>query len=69
MVPPIPVATPAPVPAQPQAPIIDLLGDDDDAFTPYAQAPAPKSPLDDDFGQFQEASTKSVPPLTPPAST
>ncbi|CAF4592334.1 unnamed protein product, partial [Rotaria magnacalcarata] len=62
---PIPTATVNTI----QPPIIDLLGDDDDGFTPYVQAPTTHSPLDDDFGQFHEASTTSVPPLTPPAST
>ncbi|CAM4754384.1 unnamed protein product [Rotaria magnacalcarata] len=65
LVPPIPTATVNTI----QPPIIDLLGDDDDGFTPYVQAPTTHSPLDDDFGQFHEASTTSVPPLTPPAST
>ncbi|CAF3579233.1 unnamed protein product [Rotaria socialis] len=64
LVPPIATATVTTI----QAPIIDLLGDDD-GFTPYVQAPTTHSPLDDDFGQFHEASTGSVPPLTPPAST
>ncbi|CAM4791485.1 unnamed protein product [Rotaria magnacalcarata] len=65
LVPPIPTATVNTI----QPPIIDLLGDDDDGFTPYVQAPTTHSPLDDDFGQFHEASTTSVPSLTPPAST
>ncbi|CAF1401949.1 unnamed protein product [Adineta steineri] len=43
-----------PTSVPPQAPVGDLLGDDD-GFTPYVQAPSVKSPIDDDFGQFHEA--------------
>jgi hypothetical protein len=62
MVPPIP--TPAPT----QAPIIDLLGDDD-GFTPYVQAPNIQSTLDDDFGHFQEASINSPKQVPLPTTT
>jgi hypothetical protein len=62
MVPPIP--TPAPT----QAPIADLLGDDD-GFTPYVQAPNIQSTLDDDFGQFKEASIIPTKQVTSPIST
>ena len=47
--------SPAPTPTTIQAPVADLLGDED-SFTPYVQAINVHSPVDDDFGQFQEAS-------------
>jgi hypothetical protein len=62
MVPPIP--TPAPI----QAPVADLLGDDD-GFTPYVQASNIKSPIEDDFGQFQEASIIPTKQVTSPTTT
>ncbi|CAF1152572.1 unnamed protein product [Adineta ricciae] len=62
------MAAPVATPVTPQAPVVDLLGgDDDDGFAPYVQAPTTQSPLDDDFGQFQEATdipTKQVIPPT-----
>lgn len=42
-------------------PVGDLLGDDD-GFTPYVQAANLQSPIDEDFGNFQEA------PPPPPAA-
>ncbi|UJR08460.1 hypothetical protein I4U23_012730 [Adineta vaga] len=48
---------------KPTAPVVDLLGDDVD-FTPYVQAP-----LDDEFGQFQEAVSPSAPAQPTPWPT
>ncbi|CAF5090215.1 unnamed protein product, partial [Rotaria sp. Silwood1] len=62
MVPPIPIQT------TPQPPIADLLGDDD-GFTPYVQATGVSSSIDDDFGQFQEASIIPTQQTTLPIST
>ncbi|CAF3530778.1 unnamed protein product [Rotaria sp. Silwood1] len=62
MVPPIPIQT------TPQPPIPDLLGDDD-GFTPYVQATGVSSSIDDDFGQFQEASIIPTQQATLPIST
>ncbi|CAF4643439.1 unnamed protein product [Rotaria sp. Silwood1] len=62
MVPPIPIQT------TPQPPIPDLLGDDD-GFTPYVQATGVSSSIDDDFGQFQEASIIPTQQTTLPIST
>jgi hypothetical protein len=62
MVPPIPTSTTT------QAPIPDLLGDDD-AFTPYVEAPNVRSSFDEDFGQFQEASIIPTKQITSPTST
>lgn len=62
MVPPVPAATTA------QAPIVDLLGDDD-GFTPYVQAPIRQPSFEADFGQFQEASTIPTQQITSPTST
>ncbi|CAF4174735.1 unnamed protein product [Rotaria sp. Silwood2] len=62
MVPPIPVQTTH------QPPIADLLGDDD-GFTPYVQATGVSSSIDDDFGQFQEASIIPTQQMTSPIST
>lgn len=56
LVPPLPTAAP------PAPPIGDLLGDDD-GFTAFVEAPNPQSPIDEDFGHFQEA-----PPPPPPAT-
>ena len=53
MVPSIPTSVPTPA--------IDLLGDDD-GFTPYVQASQGASSTDDDFGQFQEATTVPTKP-------
>ncbi|CAF1179052.1 unnamed protein product [Rotaria sordida] len=62
MVPPLPTQT------TPQPPIADLLGDDD-GFTPYVQASGVSSPIEDDFGQFQEASIIPPQQITSPIST
>jgi hypothetical protein len=58
MVPPVPT----------QAPVANLLGDDD-GFTPYVQAPSVQSTLDDDFGQFKEASIIPTKQVISPTST
>lgn len=49
-------------------PVADLLGDDDDGFTPYVQAPTTQSVFDDDFGQFQEAPSLISNQVTSPTS-
>jgi hypothetical protein len=53
MVPPVPT----------QAPVANLLGDDD-GFTPYVQAP-----IEEDFGQFHEAPIIPNNQVTSPTST
>ncbi len=60
---------PKPTPAPPvQAPVADLLGGDD-VFAPYVQASNTQSSIDDDdFGQFQEASTVPTKQPTIPTS-
>ena len=64
------MAAPVATPATPQAPVVDLLGgDDDDGFAPYVQAPTTQSPLDDDFGQFQEAANIPTKQVIPPTAT
>ncbi|UJR37787.1 hypothetical protein I4U23_030478 [Adineta vaga] len=60
---------PTPTPVTTQAPVVDLLGGDDDGFAPYVQASNSQSPLDDDFGQFHEATNIPTKQVTSPTST